>query len=453
MEGTALLVGAIVMIIVMTLTPSWGGATGACLICGPEAGADAILNIALFLPVGAAFALLGANWRTALAVSAGISVAIELLQLTLPIGRVASISDPIANVAGALVGLYGTRRRRAILYPRSRSAVRYAIVGASAWLVLLAVTALLLRPSLPEGRYYGQWEPVLDAADARAGRVVSATAAGLPVPEGAYADSEAIRSALRERMQLDVRAQFTAAGPERLAGIVRIVSDTEGEILLVARRGQDIVFRSRTLATEMRLITPAVTMAEALGRLDFAQPRLVPIDGRREDGTLRLMVYGREATLGLHAGLGWMFLVPSGNPLGEVPDLASALWVGLPLFLIAYWTGRRARRKARRAGDAFRMTGTGGQVVAALPVLAGLVIVGLAGISLLFGLSVPDGSVWAGAVVALALGILSGISTALSHDDRAHGLSSAASGTSSLAEPAAVSGAFGVLKQPRGDGL
>ena len=454
MEGVALFAVAIVAIVLLTLVP-WGSRVtpAACLICGPHAGADAILNAVLFLPIGAALALLGTRWRIALAVSLAISVTVELLQLALPIGRVASVSDLVANVLGAAIGLHLTRRRRAILYPRSRTALRFAIGGASVWLLVLLITAVLLRPSFPGGQYYGQWRPVLGEVDERTARVITAIAGGLSVPDGLFASTDSVRTALRERTQVDLQAEFSAAGSGRLAGILRIVSDSGTEVMLVARRRHDLLFRTRMLATEFRFVTPAVMMFDALEGIHLAEPRLLTIEGRRDDGVLRLTAYGQETTLPLHSGLGWMFLVPSTSAIRHAAGLGSAIWVGLPLFAIAYWTGRRARRKARRAGDAFRLTGTGGQVLAALPVLAGLVAVGLAGISLLLGLSIPDESVWAGAALALGLGLLTGIAMALSRDDRAHGLSSSVTQPGGLHEPAAASGAFGVLQEVGRDAL
>ncbi len=424
MEGTALLATALVAIGLLTLTPTGADeARKVCIICGPHAGADVILNIALFLPVGAALALLGTRWRMALAISIGVSVVVELLQLALPIGRVASISDLTFNAVGAVVGLQLTRRRRAILYPRSRNALKLAIGGGAVWLLVLLITALLLRPSLPGGRYFGQWRPILGEDAAPAGRVVSASAAGIPVPEGPYPQTDSIRRALRDRMQVDLLAEFSAPGSGELAGILRLVSDTEGEIMLVGQRGNDLLFRARVLATDLRLVTPSVMMFNAVQGIDLAQPRRLPIEGRRDRGILRMTVYGTEAAVRLHSGAGWMLIVPPTHPLMHAPALMSAMWIGAPLFLIGYWTGRRARRKARRAGDAFRLTGTGGEVLAAIPVLVGLVVIGLAGISALFGLAVPGQAVWAGAAIGLGIGMLGGITTALSHDSRAQALS------------------------------
>ena len=443
MEGAALLLVALLAIVMLELiTPASRETDDAiCVICGPHAAADAILHLMLFLPVGAALALLGTRRRFALPAAAGIAVVIELLQLTLPVGRVASAADLAFSIAGAAIGLHLTRRRRMLLYPRSRVALEYAAFAALAWLLLLLGTGVLLRPSNPNGPYTGEWRPALAGVKPPVSRVIWASVGGVAVPDGPVGESAALSSTLEPGLQTVLQAEFRAADPGGLSGILRVFGERDRELLLVAQRRHDLLFRSRMLATELRLVTPPVVMADALQGINPAEPRLIAIEGRRERGALVLAAFGRQRVLPLHSGLGWMFLVRPSNPLLRTPIVGSAVWIGIPLFIIGYWTGRRARRKARRAGDAFRLTGTGGQVLAALPVLALLVVVGLAGISLALGLAVPDESVWVAAAVALGLGMAGGIWTALSHDDRAHGVSTVVGRSDSLAEASSASGA------------
>jgi glycopeptide antibiotics resistance protein len=71
---------------------------------------DALINVAVFVPLGALIPLLVARprWRTVLAISAGASLAIELLQLAAQRffggGHIADINDFIFNVVGAALG-------------------------------------------------------------------------------------------------------------------------------------------------------------------------------------------------------------------------------------------------------------------------------------------------------------------------------------------------------------
>lgn len=67
--------------------------------------ADRALNIAIFVPLGAAIAaLLPLRWVPAsVGVGFAISCAVEIAQTVIP-GRVPDVADIVANTAGALVG-------------------------------------------------------------------------------------------------------------------------------------------------------------------------------------------------------------------------------------------------------------------------------------------------------------------------------------------------------------
>ena len=71
----------------------------------------------LFIPFGALVALAfpGTRWVAVLAAGCLVSVGIELTQLAIP-SRVATVSDVVANTAGAGAGLLLARMRR----PRTR---------------------------------------------------------------------------------------------------------------------------------------------------------------------------------------------------------------------------------------------------------------------------------------------------------------------------------------------
>ena len=80
------------------------GAQSLCVICGPRGLGDAILNWALFVPLGALLAIRGAGVRGVALVGLGVSVLIEVTQLTVP-GRHVAIGDVIWNSLGASAGL------------------------------------------------------------------------------------------------------------------------------------------------------------------------------------------------------------------------------------------------------------------------------------------------------------------------------------------------------------
>jgi VanZ family protein len=419
-EGAALLLIATIGVILATLRPTEGTPAHLCVVCGAHASVDAIVNILLFVPIGAGLALLGVRWRTAIMIGAAATILVETLQLALPLGRSASISDLLTNTLGTAVGYYLSEHRRAIAYPRSRAALRYAIGLGLAWLVMLTATAVALLPSIPEGGYIAQWQPALEPFDRFTGRVSSAHLSGVTTPNGRVTDSERLWHALRQGVRVEATIEPGGA-PRRVAPIVRVTTVDSAEVLLLAQRRDELLFRSRVLGTAMRLATPTVAMPDAVLPLVSTERGSLIAGGRRERGQLRVGALGGDAILELHAGAGWLLLLPPASALQASADLLSGVWVGLPLFAAAYWTGRRARRRARRAGDAMRMRGAGGQILLATPVLLGVAVIGLAGISALFGLSQPSKTVWLGAVLGIGSGLAVGASLALSRDDRTHG--------------------------------
>src|SRR5688572_14853452 len=184
LEGGVLLLLAVAGIVLVTLLPGNHPDARACLACGPYPGAAMLLNVALFLPVGVGLALLGTPWRAALGVGVGIALIVETLQLVLPIGHLARVSDLAMNVSGTALGLHLTRRRRVILYPRSRSALRFVITGAATWLLVLLLTAVGLHPSIPSGEYAAQLSPSLEDFSDHPGRIVAASLSGVELTEG-----------------------------------------------------------------------------------------------------------------------------------------------------------------------------------------------------------------------------------------------------------------------------
>ncbi len=433
-EGATLLLLGTVGAILMTLRPAAPRAGTICMLCGPYAGVDAILNVLLFIPIGAGLALLGLRWRNALLIGAAATVVIEVLQIALPLGRNASVVDALANAAGVAIGFYLAERRRALAYPRSRASLRYAITAGVAWLLVLTLSAALLMPSVPDGPYIAQWAPVVEGYDRYAGRVTAAHVSGVAISNGAVAESDRLGSGMRAGVTTEATI-FAQGAPRRLAPVVRVVTEDSTEALMLAQRRDDLVFRSRVIGTALGLATPSVVMPDALSSRLASDRGALIVSGAREGGQLRAGAFGGEAILSLHAGSGWLLLAPSSRSVQASADVLSALWLGGPLFLAGYWMGRRARRRARRSGDTTRMSGASGQVLMAVPLLLALTIAGLAGVSALFGLSQPGLNVWLGTLAAIGLGLIVGATFALSHEARIPGASRPGATTSELPVP------------------
>ena len=430
-EGAILLLLGTIGVILMTLRPTALQTGAVCVLCGPHAGAEALVNVVLFIPIGAGLALLGLRWRTAVLIGIAATVVIEVLQLALPLGRSASLLDLVTTFAGTLIGFYVGEHRRRFAFPRSRLALRYAVTAGVAWLVMMTLSAAALLPSVPAGAYLAQWAPALEGHERYTGRVLSVHVSGVSIANGPVAAGDVLHSAMREGIATEATIVSQGA-PLRLAPILRVLTTDSTEALMLGQRHDDLVFRSRVIGSALRFVTPSVVMPDALSSRLATERGAMIISGVRDGGQLRAGAFGSEAILHLHAGTGWLLLAPPGSALQASADALSALWAGIPLFGASYWAGRRARRRARRAGDATRMTGASGQVLIAVPVLLALAVAGLAGISALFGLSQPGLGVWIGTVASIGLGLIVGASFGLSHEARVPGSSRPGSTTGEM---------------------
>ena len=141
-----------------------------CVLCGNGMLADAALNAALFLPLGAALSLVGWPPLRALALGAGLSLIVETAQFVIP-GRDPSLSDLLFNTLGTALGIALARSAPTWWQPRPRLADILTIAGALGTTSVLAATGVLLGPSFPEDAYYGGWTPRFGHLEWYGGRV------------------------------------------------------------------------------------------------------------------------------------------------------------------------------------------------------------------------------------------------------------------------------------------
>ena len=418
-EGALLLGAVAVMIVVVTLFPRDDARQGLCAACGAAPATNAVIHVLLFGAVGAGLALVGTTMRRALIVAAIFTMSIEVLQFVLPMQRQASLADVIASIAGAALGFVTVANRRAILYPRSARALRFAGAATAMWLLLLLATAWGFQPAGLRAPYSGQWTPLLDGTTRHGGRVIEAHLSGVPLPNGPVAQPAELERAVADGIRLDLTAEPGTPSYD-LAPIIRAVGRSNREILMLGRRGDDLVYRAGIKASALGLSAPALTLGGAFVGLDRISAEATELSAEHGPSGLRVSGYGRAVSLSFHPASGWMLFWPGRSIPQASFDLISALWVLAPLFLISYWVGRRARRRARRAGDSYRMTGTAGEILRALPLLVLAVGIGLAGVAMAFGLAMPPLLVWVGAAIGIALGLGVGVTRALAHSDRTH---------------------------------
>ena len=326
------LVAAIALIAAATLLPGEQTVStpSSCLICGDRGAADALLNLTLFAPLGAALAF--ARVRAARIVLAGfaLSALVELLQLYIP-GRDPSYGDLLFNTAGAGLGasvpILLSRWR--MVAPAKMTA--WATGLATVAILLIAGSAWLLHPSLPRLKYYGQWTPEFGNSERYLGRVTSARIGDLRVRNQEIRRSEALRARL---LAGDVLRITVIAGPRPQwnSPVFNIYDDRQHEVVSVTARGSDLLIGYRMKASRLRLDQPAFLVRGALANVGAGMPWWLEI--RLLRGGICAFTEARSACpLGSTLSRGWSVLLHTIFPRG-VERLLDLLWFAL-LFLPA----------------------------------------------------------------------------------------------------------------------
>ena len=329
---------ALLVIGVATLLPGDPQLVAAsyCVICGDRGVADAILNVILFAPLGAALAFQRVRpGRIALSALA-VSTMVELIQLYIP-GRDASAGDLLFNTLGAASGAaipHFIRHWSTSLDKRPRLLVAWLVTA----LAVVTAAGFLLLPGLPHNVYYGQWTPLFANREQYHGRVVSAHIGDLRVPNSQVSRSDELRARLRRGDELNVTA-VSGPAPQSGAFVFNIYDERRREILSILADQRDLVFRYRMHASVLKLDQPTFRFRNALAGVGPDQPW---------DVQLRLIHGGvcaergseKACPLAANIARGWSVLLHLDTP-DWITDVIDVLWL-LILFLPAgsYATSR-----------------------------------------------------------------------------------------------------------------
>jgi hypothetical protein len=344
---------------------------------------DAIRNLLLFVPLGAAFRLAGLRgWRLPAAMFA-LSAAIEVIQLWVP-GRHTSLRDLVCNAAGGIAGgtLAATTRYWALAPPAR--AGRIAVAVSLACVGLFALVVHLFAPSFPRTLYFGGLAPEFGHLARFDGVVRRAALGPLEIPIGKVADSARLRAHLLAGDPLEVEAVLGTRSA-RLAPIVSIHDDHQREILILGTEGDDLIFRERTRSLAWGLDLPEYRVEGALRYSRPGDP--VAVRAQRRGRTTCVSVNGAErCDLGFTLADGWQltFLLPELVPRGLGVAL-NATWLA-SVVLPAGWFLYAGRRRASAW-------------LAAL-----LLAIGLTGPAVLGSVEPLRGTEWLGVAAGLALG-------------------------------------------------
>jgi VanZ like family len=314
-----------------------------CLVCGERGGVDVLLNILLFLPLGMGLRLAGASLQKAVAAAAAASLAVELLQLTMIVGRDASLSDLLSNTAGGALGAALAVRLPLLVHPPPADAWRLLRWGAAAWMVTLALAGWLQGPWLADGSLTSTAAVGRPGSEKFAGmvRVVKNEGVMLPV-DGVPDDSAQVRRALREgRVALEV--DFVTGPAVRERRWIYILGVDGTSRLSLAQHRRSAVFAVPARSVRLRLNPPTMVLANA-----FPDVAGRPVTLRAGERGHRIWLESthdgatRSLSLALSPAHGWALITPYSVGLGRSARVITAALLFLLVLPLGYWAGHTA---------------------------------------------------------------------------------------------------------------
>ena len=343
-RGTVLaVILSVSAILVATLSPSYETASAEqpfCLLCGARGAADAISNVLLFVPLGAALGLVRLALLGALSAGAGLSLFVELAQFAIVPGRDASPSDLLFNTIGTGLGYAAWRTTIRSLHIRPALAAWLSPAAAGLSLSAIALTGYLLSPSLPRTPYAGQWTESPGHLEMYDGRILEATLGSVPIPPRPLEQSGQIRDLLLAGAPLDIRL---VAGPptRRLGQLFAIVEhDANQEILLLGIHGDDLVVRYRARANDVRLDAGALRVSNVLAGVSPGSAVRV-VMWAEPDGYCVSVNAMRTCRLAFTAANGWLVLHAVDSWPEWLRTGVSAGWLAALFIPVGFWMRRQ----------------------------------------------------------------------------------------------------------------
>jgi hypothetical protein len=220
-----------------------------CLACGPAGGADLLQNLLLFVPLGIALAGAGAALPLATIIGLLFSLAIELTQAYLLVGRDAALGDLVANTMGTGAGWLAGRHWRRWLLPTGRVAMllRGAIVAL--FFGQLWLSGWLVAPRIDEEPVATRVAPAVPSRPIYRGSVVGVTLDGRPVVGAGSAVSRSGRIGPAVGATLTWESEATGA----VTPIVRLEDHRGWVVAAIDRRDAQLGIEVRNRGSLLRL--------------------------------------------------------------------------------------------------------------------------------------------------------------------------------------------------------
>lgn len=329
MSKRRLVLASAAFILAATLFPEGSGPepVSACVLCGERGVADALVNLALFIPLGIALRRSGASVRRAILLSAALSTFIEVAQLVIP-GRNSSIGDLLFNTLGAALGVWLLARWQSRSPQVRRSEMILPAVATASALTLLALMASLLAPVFTHKLYYGQYTPTFENMERYQGHVLNVRVARTQIFNHVISN-DSLRDQLLRGDALVLR--FRAGPPPvRTAPIFNIYDQAAREVISIAAQRRDLIIRYRTRSATLLLDQPAFRLTNALAGV---QPgSVVRVQVHRVQGGICAQINRRSyCPVGFTPGSTAGVLIHVGSS-SALTDAVSVAWLALLFF-------------------------------------------------------------------------------------------------------------------------
>jgi hypothetical protein len=307
-----------------------------CIICGGRGSADAVANLLLYAPLGAALFWNGRVGLRAVGMAFLLSACIELAQTFIP-GRDPSLGDVTFNTLGAGAGQIAAFLARRWLVPDDSGAARASLAAAALATAVLALTGVLLAPAFPSAALSIWYAPALPEMPWYHARVLAARLDGLAIQPGVLPPQAS--QVLRSGEPLLVTA---LAGPRvpALAPLIVLEDDHVNQIYLVGPDRDDLVVRYQTRAATWGLDQPDIRLRSALAGSTAGDTLRIGVQRRHGAWCLALNQLER-CGLGYTAGDAWALVMYPRHWPPWSHTLLGAMWVGGLALPIGLWTRRR----------------------------------------------------------------------------------------------------------------
>ncbi|MCG8469395.1 MAG: VanZ family protein [Gemmatimonadetes bacterium] len=310
---------------------------GFCILCGDRGLADALLNIAMFVPLGIGARRLGPGPLLVFALGFLLSGSIETTQFFIP-GRDASVGDVVMNSLGGLIGGLLSPHIETLLRPDGRVAKRLTIGWGTGLVLYVWAIALLLEPRIPGEAGRLVVTPVATDSGTYRGIVARQRLTGAPLREGdlvSWPSDEPVG-----RLEVDIASVFFESEFRPLVGLAP-TGDSIASLMTFGSADKELILRLARPIDVLRLTPADLLQPNALD--GFERGDSLTVSAWRENGTFCLAVAAREwCGFGFTTGSGWAFFLPPSWGNGGLERHRDAAWLALLFFPLGFWRGGRA---------------------------------------------------------------------------------------------------------------